>query len=82
MARSGGLKAMAQTSYTITDSNIILTLTPADGYLVSLTMTTPPTAYEAPRWDEGSQRGSRMLRSDMHDLISVSPQTNGGTWQP
>jgi hypothetical protein len=81
MARSGGLQRV-QTSYTITDSKVILTLTPVDGYLVSLTMTTPPTGYEASCWDEGSQRGSRMLRSEMHDLISVSPQTLGGTWQP
>jgi hypothetical protein len=63
---------MATFDFTVTEANIGQVIGPADGFLVNLTMTTPPV-HEVPRWNEGSQKwvsGYFVLRgsSDIRDF--------------
>lgn len=81
---------MALTEYTLDDQSVGQTLTPADGFLTGLTMTTPPPQSETPDHDPAKQhftsayftiRGER----DLRDLVNVSPRDNGGAfswWGP
>lgn len=73
---------MATTEFQITDADIGRVLTPADGFLVSLVVTTPPPKYEVPEWDPGRRcwrtsyfvlRGS----DDFRDLYCASPSSWG-----
>lgn len=72
---------MATTEHTITDANIGQVIGPADGFLVSLRMTTPPI-YEVPEGDDGSgvwKRGVLQLRGSrsVRDLYCNSVVQNG-----
>jgi hypothetical protein len=76
---------MAVTDYTITEANIGEVIGPADGYLVNLSMTTPPVAHEVPGHSPVTQRftsGYLTLQSErgLRPLINVSPQDNGGAF--
>ena len=72
---------MATTEHTITDANVGQVIGPADGFLVSLRMTTPPV-YETPEGDDGSgvwRRGVLQLRGtrSVRDLYCNATAQNG-----
>jgi hypothetical protein len=72
---------MATTDFQITDQDIGRVLPITDGFLVNLSMTTPPV-HETPAWDEGRRcwvAGYLVLRGqrDIRDLICVDPLNNG-----
>jgi hypothetical protein len=84
MVGQGGLN-MTTTTFTVTDADVGQVLGVPDGYLTDLTMTTPPPVYETPSFDEGRQvwtAGYFVLRgsNDVRDIVSISPQTNGGAF--
>ena len=75
---------MAVTNFTITDADVGRSLGIPDGYLVSLSMSQPPSAYEVPSFNEGRQcwvagrfvlRGSR----DFRDSICCDPFNDGAS---
>jgi hypothetical protein len=73
---------VALSEYTITDADVGRVLTPADGFLVTLRMTTPPAAYETPEGDDFTgiwRRGYLQLRAsgDHKDLFCASPSSWG-----
>jgi hypothetical protein len=47
---------MAQTTFTVDETYIGATIGPPDGYLVSLTMTKPPSVYEVPDANPATQQ--------------------------
>jgi hypothetical protein len=71
-----------KTEYVIDDSMVGQSVGPANGFLVSLTQTTPPLVYETPSGDDGSgiwKSGYLQLRGslDHRDLFCASPSSWG-----
>jgi hypothetical protein len=75
---------MATTEFQITEANIGEMIGPPDGFIVALSMTTPPI-YETPCWNEGTQKwlsGDFVLRgsNDFRDFVCIQPHNNGGAF--
>jgi hypothetical protein len=72
---------MATFDFTLDETSVGQMLTPEDGHVTALAMTTPPP-YETPEWDEGRRvwkHGYFVLRGqhDLRDLICVQPAVCG-----
>jgi hypothetical protein len=72
---------MATFDLTLDETSVGQMLTPEDGHVTALAMTTPPP-YETPEWDEGRRvwkHGYFVLRGqhDLRDLICVQPAVCG-----
>ena len=72
---------MATFDFTLDETSVGQMLTPEEGHVTALAMTTPPP-YETPEWDEGRRvwkHGYFVLRGqhDLRDLICVQPAVCG-----
>jgi hypothetical protein len=73
---------IATTDLVIDDTMVGQIIGPADGFLASLVVTTPPPKYEVAEWDEGRRcwrRGYFVLRGsgDFRDLFCANPSQWG-----
>ena len=76
---------MATFDYTLTDQDVGRVLPIADGYLVALSMTTPPLVHEVLDYDPATQQftsGYFTLKGegDLRNLINVQPATTAGAF--